>query len=124
MVQDIDFRNILLNQFDHTIIHNIRSPLRDVDARATLRINGQIRYCLFDFDLSQIFPLDTPISDCRVPVAGIRGKGSPWLHPKDVESAGPDLDPFKFDVACMGRMLMSDYDVCHFPITFRHSVLM
>jgi len=28
----------------------------------------------------------------------------------------PDLDPFKFDVACMGNML-SDYDVGLFLIT-------
>jgi len=120
MVQDIDFRNILLNQFTHTHTSDIRSRVWDEDARATLRINGQIRYCLFDFDLSQIFPLDTPTSDCRVPVASVRGKGSPWLQPKDVESVEPDLDPFKFDVACMGKMLMSDYDACHFSITFRH----
>ena len=109
-VQDIDFRNILVNQFTHTQTHDIECPFWDEAARATLRNNDQIRYCLFDFDLSQIFSPDASIADCHLTVASVKGKGSPDLHPKDVDCVGP-LDPFKFDVACMGNML-SRYNVC------------
>jgi len=64
----------------------------------------------FDFDLSHIFPLDAPVSDCRLPTTSLRGRGAPWLHPKEVNDVDQDLDPFKFDVACMGNML-SSYNV-------------
>jgi len=100
-----------VNQFTHTQTRDIGCPFWDEDARANLRIKDQIRYCLFDFDLSQIFAPDASISDCRLPISSVKGRRSPDLHPKDVDCVG-QLDPFKFDVACMGNML-SSYNVRH-----------
>jgi hypothetical protein len=78
---------------------------------------------LFDFDLSQIFPLDTSVTECRLPITSVKERGAPWLHPNEVNSEEPDLDPFKFDVACMGNML-NDYDVRLFLITHHLKILM
>jgi hypothetical protein len=107
----------------HTRMSDIQGRFRDEDARVSLRLKGQMRYCLFDFDLSRIFPLDAPISDCRLPVTGVKGRGTPWQHPKDVDSVNPDLDPFKSDVAYMGNML-SRYNVCYLLIMFHPQILM
>jgi hypothetical protein len=114
--QDIDFRNILVNQFTHTEIPDTLGYW-DTDARDSLRTQGRICYCLFDFDLSRLVPPDKSFR-----LSTIKGRGSPWLHPSslyaeniDLES-DPELDPFKFDVACMGNMLTSSYDVRHLSI--------
>ncbi|KIM76183.1 hypothetical protein PILCRDRAFT_91706 [Piloderma croceum F 1598] len=106
ILQDIDFGNILINQFTH----DSTCGIWDLEARAHLRTEGQACYCLFDFDLSQIFLLDTPITECRLPITSVKERGAPWLHPNEVNGAEQDLDPFKFDVACMGNML-SNYDI-------------
>jgi hypothetical protein len=66
----------------------MHSGHRDEDARARLRIKGQIRYCLFDFDLSQIFSPDASINDCFSPIASVKERGPPDLHPKDIDCVG------------------------------------
>jgi serine/threonine protein kinase len=111
-LQDINSGNMLINQF----MHDSACGFWDLEARAHLRAGGQVRYCLFDFDLSQVFPLDTPVTDSRLPTTSVKERGTPWLHPKEVNSADPDLDLFKFDVPCMENML-SDYKVRRFLIT-------
>jgi hypothetical protein len=105
-----------MNQFTHTDIPDTLGHW-DTDARASLRTQGRICYCLFDFDLSLLFPPDKSFR-----LSTIKGRGSPWLHPSslyaeniDLES-DPELDPFKFDVACMGNMLTGSYDVRHLSI--------
>ena len=108
-LQDIVLGNILMNQFTHSS----KSSYWDVEARHSLCMEGWICYSLFDFDLSHIFPLDTPIGDCYLPTTCVQGRGAPWLHPKEVNNVNQDLDPFKFDIACMGNML-SRYNVCLF----------
>ena len=107
MRQDIDWRNILINQFSHTDILGT-----DDVARAALRTtpnkDSQLRYALYDFDLSALFPLDVSIdsAECRLP-ASTAGIGAPWNQPADadVDNGVLDYDPFKFDVACIGNML-------------------
>jgi hypothetical protein len=96
----------------------------DLKARAHLRTGGRARYCLFDFDLSQIFPLDTSVTECHLPIASVKERGAPWLHPNEVNGAEQDLDPFKFDVACMGNMLSDYNNVRLFLITHYLKILM
>jgi len=117
--QDIDFKNILVNQFAHTHTHtpSIRGAICDEEARICLPNKGQIRYCLFDFDLSHIFPpaQGASVSDCLLPSASVQGRGSYHHLPSSLYTDCVDqkLDPFKFDVACMGNMLRRYY-VSHF----------
>jgi hypothetical protein len=106
--------NILVNHFTH----DFKGGSWNKQARANLRDEGLVRYCLFDFNLSRIFPLDASIDNCRLPTVSVRDWGAPWLHPEEVKFEEAELDPFKFDVACMGNML-SMYDVCHLLIAHR-----
>ena len=115
--QDIDFKNILVNQFAHTHIYGRLGAICDEEARICLRNKGQVHYCLFNFDLSHIFPRAqrASINDCLLPSASVQGRGSSYHHPSSLYAhcVDPELDPFKFDVACMGNMLRY-YCVSHF----------
>lgn len=69
------------------------------------------RYCLYDFSLSVIFPSDLPPEQCLL-LSEVSFQGFRWYGPPDVFRGEIVYDPFAYDVACMGNMLKSSFEVC------------
>ncbi|TDL23487.1 hypothetical protein BD410DRAFT_721283 [Rickenella mellea] len=103
---DISTSNILLNFLDYNNFVNHEGAAQ---LRAGL-LPMQACYCLFDFNLSVIFPPDMPLEDCRLP-SDLAGQGAPWFHPPDVLQGELDYDPFALDVGCMGNVFSSEFEV-------------
>ncbi|CAL1698426.1 unnamed protein product [Somion occarium] len=64
----------------------------------------QARFVLCDFNLSVMFPSDTPLANRLLPVSESEW-GSPEYHPPDVANGETVYDPFAYDVACLGGVL-------------------
>lgn len=111
-LQDISRYNILINNFDRNDITPMydRDPTSCAD-RVSLRERGLARYCLFDFDISIIFPPDAPSVECRLD-SFLSTWGISSHHPPDTKQGEFDYDPFPFDVACLGNLL-AKYDVSY-----------
>ncbi|TDL14140.1 hypothetical protein BD410DRAFT_699639, partial [Rickenella mellea] len=103
--RDISTSNILLKFFDYNKFVNHEGAARH---RAGL-LSMPARYCLFDFNLSVIFPPDKPFKDCRLP-SYLAEQGAPWFHPPDVLQGELDYDPFAFDVGCMGNLFLGEFE--------------
>ncbi|KAF8589797.1 hypothetical protein K439DRAFT_1628319 [Ramaria rubella] len=98
--RDIHWRNILINHFSY----GDRSSKVENESRSFHRASSQVRYALFDFNVSRIFLPQTPPRDRRLPFFDAY-IGSTWLNPDDTEQGEADYDPFLHDVANMGNML-------------------
>ena len=70
----------------------------------------QPQYCLFDFNQSVIFPRKAPLNMCRLPDR-FSWSGTPQYHPMDLNQGELDIDPFAFDVGCMGFFLLQNFHV-------------
>ncbi len=71
---------------------------------------SRILYCLFDFNMSVQFPLDTPLRECRLVTNDHIFSYSPF-RPLDLNYGEYDYDPFAYDVACLGNMFRSKFAV-------------
>ncbi|KAF8589799.1 hypothetical protein K439DRAFT_1612378 [Ramaria rubella] len=76
----------------------------ETKSRILHRTGPHVRYALFDFNVSLIFPSQIPPTDRRLPYFDAY-IGSTWLNPDDTEQGEADYDPFLHDVANMGNML-------------------
>lgn len=114
MFKDLSHSNILVNHFDRnnrrgvTQVSYDNNPISCAD-RMSLRERGLVRYCLFDFDISMIFPPNASAMDCRLD-SSLSNWGISLYHPPDTKQGEFDYDPFPFDVACLGNFL-AEYDV-------------
>lgn len=69
-----------------------------------------VHYCLFDFDISRIFPRDAPLNACRSPSTESY-EGTPLYHPLDTSCGEYDYNPFAYDVACLGNLYRIHFSV-------------
>lgn len=94
---------------------NCYSPaLDDYWARDMLRdhiqTSGRVEYALFDFNLSVQFPADLDIRTARLP-SREAWCGALMFHPTDATMGQPEYNPFPFDVACLGNLLLYHFSV-------------
>ena len=78
-------------------------PLPSYDGRPR---DFRTRYCLYDFNLSLRLPPETSLQDCRISSVGVDGWGTYWAHPQDIAQGEYEYNPFAFDVACLGNVLL------------------
>ena len=74
------------------------------------RRTSRILYCLFDFNLSVQFPLETPLHKCRLVADTVVFPTTPCA-PWQMLLGAYDYDPFAYDVACLGNMFRARYSV-------------
>lgn len=79
----------------------------------------QARFVLCDFNLSVMFPSDTPLANRLLPVSESEW-GSPEYHPPDVANGETVYDPFAYDVACLGGVLCATIGVRPLYICIQH----
>ncbi|RDX55195.1 hypothetical protein OH76DRAFT_1397577 [Lentinus brumalis] len=101
--RDIDQQNIMNN------IYTLWRPSDAFPTRlAEHRRTSRVLYCLFDFNLSVQFPLNTPLHECRLVSENCTFTGSAYI-PWDVCFGAYDYDPFTYDVACLGNMFRAKF---------------
>ncbi|CAL1698382.1 unnamed protein product [Somion occarium] len=93
--RDIKIHNILVNLYNGDAVYD--------DCRE-FYASQKARFVLCDFDLSVIFPPDTPPA-ARVCPASESDWGSYRYHPPDAADGQTVYDPFAYDVACLGGLL-------------------
>jgi hypothetical protein len=86
--------------------------------RTANTLTKQVRYCYIDFDISMILPKDVSrlSSDYAFEGLGL------W-QPRDVHAGEHDYDPYAFDVACLGNVFASEFDVSGFVRVVLRSLL-
>lgn len=72
---------------------------------------GKTWYCLMDYNISLVHDQAVDIRGYLRPIEE-SFLGSPMYHPDDYTQGEWQYNPFAFDVACLGMMIMSDYAVC------------
>ncbi|EIW63542.1 uncharacterized protein TRAVEDRAFT_17848 [Trametes versicolor FP-101664 SS1] len=95
--QDITEWNMLMN------CYNPYSPKNARDLLYGHRSPSDVHYCIYDFDISRIFPPNAPLNACRRP-ASDSYEGAPPYHPLDASCGEYYYDPFAFDVGCLGNL--------------------
>lgn len=100
--KDIKIHNILVNLYNGDAVYD--------DCRE-FYASQKARFVLCDFDLSVIFPPDTPPA-ARVCPASESDWGSYRYHPPDAADGQTVYDPFAYDVACLGGLLCELIGVC------------
>lgn len=83
----------------------VRDMLRD-----HIQTSGHVEYALFDFNLSVQFPPDVDIRTVRLP-SREGWCGAINFHPADATMGQPEYNPFPFDVACLGNLLLYHFAV-------------
>lgn len=109
--QDINHTNVLMNCYCPALDdYWVRDMLRD-----HIQTSGHVEYALFDFNLSVQFPAHVDIRTARLP-SREAWCGALMFHPTDATMGQPEYNPFPFDVACLGNLLLYHFAVC--PIYF------
>ncbi|XP_006457401.1 hypothetical protein AGABI2DRAFT_123271 [Agaricus bisporus var. bisporus H97] len=100
--RDIKLGNVLVSHFgdDDTLYENC-------SVRSQLQWSGQLTYCLFDFDISMMLPMDTDRTRCRLPYK-LSWDGSGY-QPHDTMQGEFDYNPFAYDVGTLGSVLCAHY---------------
>lgn len=68
-----------------------------------------VRYAIFDFDISVIFPATLPPAKRRLP-SNLSFQGT-FDRPHDTMQGELDYDPFTFDVGCLGVLFCNNFHV-------------
>ncbi|KAG6856616.1 hypothetical protein H0H87_002571 [Tephrocybe sp. NHM501043] len=76
--------------------------------RQSLRPQGKLTYCLFDFDSATMFPRSMPLGDCRLP-SHLSFNALYNQVPADTSQVEFDFSPFAFDVGMMGVMFCNEF---------------
>ncbi|KAL1942080.1 hypothetical protein VTO73DRAFT_6610 [Trametes versicolor] len=99
--RDINHTNVLMNCYSPALDdYWARDMLRD-----HIQTSGHVEYALFDFNLSVQFPADADIRTVRLPSCEA-WRGALMFHPTDAIMGQPEYNPFPFDVACLGNLLL------------------
>ncbi|TFK91607.1 hypothetical protein K466DRAFT_659930 [Polyporus arcularius HHB13444] len=97
---------------EQNVMNNFYTLWRPADAFRTRltehRRTSRVLYCLFDFNLSVQFPLDTPLRECRLVTGKCTSFGSGY-RPWDLSFGAYDYDPFAYDVACLGNIFRAHF---------------
>lgn len=101
-LQDISLSNIMHRWFDPRE-QGAELPIAERQLGGTL-------YCLMDYDLSLLHEEAQDLTCYFRPIEE-SWIGSAWYHPSDYKQGEWQYNPFAFDVACLGRMIMSTYAV-------------
>ncbi|RPD59770.1 hypothetical protein L227DRAFT_502814 [Lentinus tigrinus ALCF2SS1-6] len=124
--QVVDFMHCMLKGL--SFLHSRRVAHRDIDDHNTMnnlyslwdfssatrsrliehRRTSCVLYCLFDFNMSVQFPLETPLHECRLVAETVMFAGTQY-NPCDVHFGAYDYDPFAHDVACLGNMFRAQF---------------
>ncbi|KAI0359430.1 hypothetical protein OH77DRAFT_1395217, partial [Trametes cingulata] len=108
--RDINTSNVLINCYSPALEEYDTADI----VREHIHTSDEVAYCLFDFDLSVQLPLETDIRSARRPSLEAF-RGAPAFHPSDVWCGPPTYNPFAFDVACLGNLLLYHF-ACLIPI--------
>ncbi|OJT06795.1 hypothetical protein TRAPUB_2352 [Trametes pubescens] len=114
-----DQDDLPLDISEWNMLVNCYNPYSPKSARHLLdghRSPSDVHYCLFDFDISHIFPRDAPLSVCRRPSAESY-EGALSYHPFDTSCGEYDYNPFAYDVACLGNLYKVHLSVSEKPIS-------
>ncbi|KAI0630194.1 hypothetical protein C8Q77DRAFT_1136856 [Trametes polyzona] len=103
--RDIIDDNMLVNCYNLETRFDLPGAQESLDCHRSATDPSDVHYCLFDFDICHIFPLDAPLQACRRP-ADEAWAGAPSYQPDDVWRGEHDYDPFAYDVACLGYFLV------------------
>lgn len=80
--------------------------------QADLRAQGLLAVALYDFDISVIMRPGTQSLPWQFGTEGL-------LHrPKDLYQGAHQYNPYAFDVACMGNLLLAMFNVCVTPPSY------
>ncbi|RPD78063.1 hypothetical protein L226DRAFT_610063 [Lentinus tigrinus ALCF2SS1-7] len=101
--RDIDEQNIM-NNFYSPWDFCSASKSRLIEHRRS----SPVLYCLFDFNMSVQFPLETPLHECRLVAETVMFAGTPY-SPCDAHYGAYDYDPFAHDVACLGNIFRAQF---------------
>ncbi|KAI0694014.1 hypothetical protein C8T65DRAFT_585288, partial [Cerioporus squamosus] len=111
---------------EHNIMNNLYCLRRYSPTFATTladyRRTSRVLFCLYDFNLSLQFPLDTPLCECRVPVDLSCMSGTPY-RPLDASLGAYDYDPLAYDVSCLGNMFRMQFALIHFSLSHPQTVV-
>jgi hypothetical protein len=104
LTQDVKTDNVLVNHFSNEQYYDQFN-----DLRPSLRSRGLLYYALMDFDFSAIFPLESKLSERRLPA---QESFIMWCSSaRDTEQGELDYDPFAFDVASFGIYFCQKFQV-------------
>ncbi|KAK0240467.1 kinase-like domain-containing protein [Armillaria nabsnona] len=96
--RDIKQGNILVN---HTHSDEWTREDETIAFHRPLRRAGLFTYAYIDFDIGVMFPLNAPLSECRLRYRkSWEGTNNYLIY--DTAQGEPDYDPFAFDVALLG----------------------
>ncbi|CAA7265454.1 unnamed protein product [Cyclocybe aegerita] len=98
--RDVKPANMLANHFSDDTDANF-------DTRMQLRLHGQLKYAMFDFDFSIMFPPTIDRALCRLPYQ--KSWEAAWIRPYDTSQGEFDYDPFAFDVGTLGFVLIHSF---------------
>ena len=104
MAQDISGSNILVNHYSSDAV--AETSLARREWRLANLYSTRVKYCLMDFNLSLILPQGVRRLPSKYAHVGIS-----LYHPPDIWAGEYDYDPYAFDVACMGHVFASRFDV-------------
>lgn len=103
------------------MLMNCYNPYSSKNARDLLyghRSPSDVHYCIYDFDISRIFPPNAPLNACRRP-ASDSYEGAPPYHPLDASCGEYYYDPFAFDVGCLGNLYRTFFSVRTMSLIYR-----
>lgn len=81
--------------------------------QAALRAQGRLAVALFDYDISVIMRPGSRRLPWRFSTEGML-----LNRPMDLEHGEHEYDPFAFDVACLGNLLLTTFTVCVLCLRF------
>ncbi|KAI0630195.1 hypothetical protein C8Q77DRAFT_1273392 [Trametes polyzona] len=103
--RDIIEVNILVSCYNSDVVRDHQAVQKTLNHYRSVTDPSDVHYCLFDFDICHIFPLDAPLQSCRQP-ADEAWAGAPSYQPYDVWRGEHDYDPFAYDVSCLGYLFV------------------
>lgn len=84
-----------------------------VEMREDLMRSNEMRYAIFDFNLSILMPPDTSIESCRLPHQ--ETFYGAYCQPPDVSQGEYEYNPFAFDIGSLGILFCDMFQVCCSP---------
>lgn len=75
--------------------------------QADLRAQGLLAVAVYDFDISVIMPPNSQHLPWKFGTEGLL-----LYRPRDLHQGAYEYNPYAFDVACMGNLLLTMFHVC------------
>jgi hypothetical protein len=104
-IQDVDYRNILVNVFRGDFEIGEHFPML-----TEFRRRDAVLYAHIDFDISIMFEPESIPAERRLP--WVLSREGPFVYVYDTRQGELDYDPFAYDIACLGELLCVKFQVC------------